>query len=425
MNILKYLAIGAITVLKIPFIFLKYFLIGLFSIITIIPHYLIIGIKFLFLKKENSNPEIKKIEKKLIPTTILTLSITTYLISIFILTRWYVQSERTKNFTSDFTQTPTTNSSNQNQIENEFAEDTFNQYEDPTIITPAPETPSTNNNTTSNNKNKVDANFINVNLTSFTQKNPETVAWLQVNGTKVNYPVVQHADNDFYLEHDFYRRKTTNGWIFADNRNNFETFDNNTIIYGHNLINDLDEVGVLDNTVLVIYGDHDARISKSNYNLMYNYDPYTDTVKEEGDEGYVDYNEYEYKLDKKVPFIIWTKNKNIIKEVTVPTGMIDAYPILSNLFGLEANEFSLGNDVLGNNSSDNTVVFTDGSYVTSKIYYNGQNSEIYSIDGSAVDEAYIKDNAVYAGNIIDVSNDIITYDLIKEIEKKESLTNES
>lgn len=238
MNILKYLAIGAITVLKIPFIFLKYFLIGLFSIITIIPHYLIIGIKFLFLKKANGNPEIKKIEKKLIPITILTLSITTYLISIFILTRWYVQSERTKNFTSDFTQTPTTNSSNQNQIENEFAEDTFNQYEDPTIITPTPETPSTNNNTTSNNQNKADANFINVNLTSFTQKNPETVAWLQVNGTKVNYPVVQHADNDFYLEHDFYRRKTTNGWIFADYRNNLETFDNNTIIYGHNLIND-------------------------------------------------------------------------------------------------------------------------------------------------------------------------------------------
>ena len=183
-------------------------------------------------------------------------------------------------------------------------------------------------------------------------------------------------------------------------------------------INDLDEVGVLDNTVLVIYGDHDARISKSNYNLMYNYDPYTDTVKEEGDEGYVDYNEYEYKLDKKVPFIIWTKNKNIIKEVTVPTGMIDAYPILSNLFGLEANEFSLGNDVLGNNSSDNTVVFTDGSYVTSKIYYNGQNSEIYSVNGSAVDETYIRANSLHADNIIDISNDIITYDLIKEIKAK-------
>ena len=185
-------------------------------------------------------------------------------------------------------------------------------------------------------------------------------------------------------------------------------------------IGDLDETGILDNTVLVIYGDHDARISKSNYNLMYNYDPYIDVVKESGDEGYVDYNEYEYKLDKKVPFIIWTKNKNIVKEVNVPTGMIDAYPILTNLFGLEVNEFSLGNDVLGNNSSDNTVVFTDGSYVTSRIYYNGQNSEIYSVNGSAVEEAYIKNNSLYADNVIDISNDIITYDLIKEIKEKKT-----
>ena len=45
-------------------------------------------------------------------------------------------------------------------------------------------------------------------------------------------------------------------------------------------IADLDNEGLLDDTAIIIYGDHDARISKSNYNLMYNYDPYTDTEKE-------------------------------------------------------------------------------------------------------------------------------------------------
>ena len=44
-------------------------------------------------------------------------------------------------------------------------------------------------------------------------------------------------------------------------------------------INDLDEAGLLENTAIVIYGDHDARISKKYYNLLYNYDPYTDKVK--------------------------------------------------------------------------------------------------------------------------------------------------
>ena len=102
----------------------------------------------------------------------------------------------------------------------------------------------------------------------------------------------------------------------------------------------------------------------------------------------------------------------------MPTSMIDAFPILSNMFGLEKNSFQLGNDVLGNNSDDNTVVFTDGSYVTSKIYYNGQNGEIYSVNGGVVDEEYIRNNSLYADDIIGVSNDIITYDLIKEITEK-------
>lgn len=190
-------------------------------------------------------------------------------------------------------------------------------------------------------------------------------------------------------------------------------------------LTDLDAAGILDNTVVVIYGDHDARINKKEYNFMYNYDPYTDAVRKDGDDGYIDYNEYEYKLDKNVPFIIWTKNNTINKKISTPTSTLDAFPMLANLFGLSNNKYQLGHDILGNDMRDNTVVFNDGSYITSKIYYNGQNSEIYSIDGSAVDEAYIKDNAVYAGNIIDVSNDIITYDLIKEIEKKESLTNGS
>ena len=183
-------------------------------------------------------------------------------------------------------------------------------------------------------------------------------------------------------------------------------------------INDMDAAGLLDNTVIVIYGDHDARISKKNYNLMYNYDPYTDSLKEEGDEGYIDYDDYQYKLDKKVPFIIWTKDKKVTKKVSTATGMIDAFPILANLFGVETSKFQLGHDVLGNSSDDNTVAFIDSSYVTNKIYYNGQNGEFYSVSGDAVDSNYITDNSDYVDELIDVSNDIITYDLVKEIENK-------
>lgn len=232
MKILNYFITGIKSITIFPFIFLKYFFIGSITIISILPYYIITGLKFLFTQK-HSNKETIKIEKKIIPITILTLSITTYLLSVFILTRWFTQSQRSKKFTDSFTNTT---------IQLETPEQNItNKYEDSTEITTPPEISNSQNNSTNNstqtNTNKIDTNFINVNLNYYIQKNPETVAWIQVNGTKINYPVVQHSDNDFYLEHDFYKRKTKNGWIFGDYRNNFETFDHNTIIYGHNLIN--------------------------------------------------------------------------------------------------------------------------------------------------------------------------------------------
>ena len=103
--------------------------------------------------------------------------------------------------------------------------------------------------------------------------------------------------------------------------------------------------------------------------------------------------------------------------------MIDAYPILANLFGVKNSDFRLGHDVLGNSSEDNTVPFIDGSYVTNKIYYNGQNGEFYSVSGDAIDSNYISDCSKYTDSLIDVSNDIITYDLIKEISSKDKEKN--
>lgn len=237
MTIIYYFIIGIKAIIIAPFYFIKYVLIGLITIISIFPYYIITGIKFI-LSPTKTNSDYKKIEKKIIPITVLTLSITTYLLSVFILTRWFVQNQRTKNFTDSIINTTIINDSS---IQN-----TTNQYEDSS--NKLLETPSQPNISIEQNKNdvtnhnhsttnKIDTNFNNVNLNSYLQKNSETVAWLKVNGTKVNYPVVQHSDNDFYLEHDFNKRKTKNGWIFGDYRNNFENFNNNTIIYGHNLIN--------------------------------------------------------------------------------------------------------------------------------------------------------------------------------------------
>lgn len=67
--------------------------------------------------------------------------------------------------------------------------------------------------------------------------NADTVGWITVNNTNIDYPVVQKNDNDYYLKRDYYQNKNRHGWIFMDYRNNIEDLSKNTIIYGHNLAN--------------------------------------------------------------------------------------------------------------------------------------------------------------------------------------------
>ena len=67
------------------------------------------------------------------------------------------------------------------------------------------------------------------------EMNPDTVGWLKVNNTEVDYPVVQTKDNDYYLKHNFKNEKDYNGWIFMDYRANAITLSKNTIIFGHNM----------------------------------------------------------------------------------------------------------------------------------------------------------------------------------------------
>ena len=63
--------------------------------------------------------------------------------------------------------------------------------------------------------------------------NKDTVAWIKVNNTKIDYPVVQSSDNEYYLNRDFYKKSNVYGWVFMDFRNKTSILDQNTIIYGH------------------------------------------------------------------------------------------------------------------------------------------------------------------------------------------------
>ena len=75
--------------------------------------------------------------------------------------------------------------------------------------------------------------LINVDFDSLLETNQDTVGWIQVSGTNINYPVVQAGNNDYYLDHAFDESWNDAGWIFMDYRNDPDNFDENTIIYGH------------------------------------------------------------------------------------------------------------------------------------------------------------------------------------------------
>ena len=180
-------------------------------------------------------------------------------------------------------------------------------------------------------------------------------------------------------------------------------------------ISNMDDEGLLDNTVIVIYGDHDARLGKKQFNYMYNYDPVNDRLLTEDDPGYKEFNDYDYELSKKVPYIIWTKDMDKGMEIDTPMGMIDASVTLGNMLGVY-NKYALGKDIMNISKSDGIVVFKDGSYITDKVYYSAKNGEVYAISNGVISDDYLKKNSEYADRIISVSYDIITYDLLKELD---------
>lgn len=83
----------------------------------------------------------------------------------------------------------------------------------------------------------INMDMMSVDFNELKQKNSDTVGFIKVNGTNVNYPIVQSNDNTYYLKHAFDKSKNSAGWVFADYRNNMVNFDKNTVIYGHSRSN--------------------------------------------------------------------------------------------------------------------------------------------------------------------------------------------
>ena len=177
----------------------------------------------------------------------------------------------------------------------------------------------------------------------------------------------------------------------------------------------LDEKGILDDTIVVIYGDHDAKLKTSEFEKLY-YNENIDSVLIDPSKKIEVIDDYTYELNRKVPFIIWSKDKiatDYTGTFSKVMGMIDVSPTLENMLGLY-NPYALGHDIFS--VDENVVVFPGGNWMTNKLYYNASKKEYRQLEPDAsISIDYINKYSEYAESIIELSNGIIDYDLIEKV----------
>lgn len=66
-------------------------------------------------------------------------------------------------------------------------------------------------------------------------ENQDFVGYLSAEGSELDFPIVQGADDDEYLDVNFFGEYTKYGCPFMTYRNNPQNLDRNTVIYGHNM----------------------------------------------------------------------------------------------------------------------------------------------------------------------------------------------
>lgn len=75
------------------------------------------------------------------------------------------------------------------------------------------------------------------------EKNPDVHAWIRIEGTNIDYPIVQsQTDEEYYLNHTWEGDYAESGAIFTQTYNKTDFTDYNTVIYGHRMGNGNDSM---------------------------------------------------------------------------------------------------------------------------------------------------------------------------------------
>lgn len=114
--------------------------------------------------------------------------------------------------------------------------------------------------------------LIDVDINALKSKNSDTIGWINVNNTNINYPYVQGKDNSYYLTHSYDKSYNEAGWVFLDYRNSSALSDKNNILYAHSRL-DKTMFGSLSKTLKSNWynnkDNHIIRLSTESENTMW------------------------------------------------------------------------------------------------------------------------------------------------------------
>ena len=164
-------------------------------------------------------------------------------------------------------------------------------------------------------------------------------------------------------------------------------------------LNSLDREGILKNSVVVIYGDHNA-ITRSNEGPLLNFLGIKDT-------------ELNWNLQQKIPLIIHVPDEKLTGTNDILGGQMDVMPTILNLLGV-SSKGTLGYDLL--NCKSPYVIFRNGSFIDKDYFYLSQLDAYYDLKtNSAVKDSSLLDKR--KNNYIkelQYSDDILKHNLIKK-----------
>ena len=141
------------------------------------------------------------------------------------------------------------------------------------------------------------------------KENSDFKGWITISGTKVDNPIYQTTDNEFYLSHNQLKQKSAYGALYFDCRNKITDTekDQNLIVYGHEMKNGSMFGSLKKLKSLDFFKQHATLEFSTLYekNIYRIYAVFILNATKADDDGYI-YNIYRKNFKTEADFYYWT-----------------------------------------------------------------------------------------------------------------------